>query len=80
MLVALSDHVEGNSTPSCSKATDPSRKFVIRSVAPVPLELVVRVDAGDREVSPNADARLLGSESHGDSSRSVGDHGGESWT
>jgi hypothetical protein len=24
MLVALSDHVVGNSTPSCSKATDPS--------------------------------------------------------
>ena len=24
MLVALSDHVVGNSTPSCSKATEPS--------------------------------------------------------
>ncbi len=31
MLVALSDHVVGNSTPSCSKATEPSLKFVIRA-------------------------------------------------
>ena len=31
MLVAFSDHVVGNSTPSCSKATDPSRKLVMRA-------------------------------------------------
>jgi hypothetical protein len=29
MLVALSDQVAGNSTPRCSKATVPSRQFVI---------------------------------------------------
>ncbi len=31
MLVALSDQVVGNSTSSCSKATEPSRKLVIRA-------------------------------------------------
>ena len=31
MLVALSDHEVGNSTSSCSKATEPSRKLVMRA-------------------------------------------------
>jgi hypothetical protein len=31
MLVALSDQLVGNSTSVCSKATDPSRKFVMRA-------------------------------------------------
>ncbi len=31
MLVALTDQVVGNSTPSCSKATDPSAKLVMRA-------------------------------------------------
>ena len=31
MLVAFSDQVVGNSTPSCSKATEPSWKFVMRA-------------------------------------------------
>src|SRR4051794_22529966 len=31
MLVALSDHVTGTSTPSCSKATVPSLWFVMRA-------------------------------------------------
>ena len=31
MLVAFSDQLVGNSTPSCSKATEPSRKLVIRA-------------------------------------------------
>ena len=31
MLVALSDHERGNSTSSCSKATEPSRKLVMRA-------------------------------------------------
>ena len=31
MLVAFSDHVVGNSTPSCSKATEPSFQFEIRA-------------------------------------------------
>ena len=31
MLVAFTDQVVGNSTSSCSKATDPSRKLVIRA-------------------------------------------------
>ena len=31
MLVALTDQVTGNSTPSCSKATAPSFQLVIRA-------------------------------------------------
>ena len=31
MLVALTDHDTGNSTPSCSKATVPSFQFEIRA-------------------------------------------------
>ncbi len=31
MFVALNDHVEGTSTSSCSKATEPSRKLVMRA-------------------------------------------------
>ena len=31
MLVALNDQLEGTSTFSCSKATEPSRKFDIRA-------------------------------------------------
>ena len=31
MLVAFTDQVVGNSTPSCSKATEPSWKFVMRA-------------------------------------------------
>jgi hypothetical protein len=31
MFAAFTDHVDGNSTPSCSNATDPSWKFVMRA-------------------------------------------------
>ena len=65
MLVALSDQVVGNSTPSCSKATDPSRKLVMRGVAPLPRDLVVGVHALGGEVAADADAGLLGGHGHG---------------
>ena len=65
MLVALSDHVDGNSTAELLEGHRAVAEVGDPGVAPVPLDLVVGVDAVDREVATDADARLLGSESHG---------------
>ena len=56
MLVALTDHATGNSTPSCSKATVPSFQLRDAGVAALPHDLVVGVDAGRREQPVEADA------------------------
>ena len=46
MLVAFTDHVTGNSTPSCSKATEPSFQLRDPGVTALPHDLVVGVDPG----------------------------------
>ena len=65
MLVALSDQPTGNSTPSCSKATDAVAVVGDAGVAPLPLDLVVGMDALGGEVAADADAGLLWGQGHG---------------
>jgi len=56
MLVALNDQLEGTSTLSCSKATDPSRKFESERQRRS-RSLVVRVPVVGREVAADANSQ-----------------------
>ena len=64
MLVALTLHVDGTSTPSCSKATAPVSVIGDTGITPLPADGVVGVGTRRGEVAADADPDPFGRHGH----------------
>ena len=64
MFVAFMLHEAGTSTPSCSKATCPVAIVGDPRIAPLPDDLVVRVDGRRGEMPSDAEPRPLRNDGH----------------